>query len=62
MPDYRLEDARVQVTFTGKILDMNYARLLAKSPDLSLEDILLLDQVQKGRPIDDTDAKHLRSR
>ncbi len=62
MPDYRLEEQRVQVTFTGKILDMNYARLLAGNPDLSLEDMLLLDQIQKDRPIGDEDAKQLRAR
>ena len=62
MPDYRLDDQRVQVTFTGKILDMNYARLLAKNPELSLEDMLLLDQIQKARPISDADARDLRAR
>lgn len=62
MPDYVLDDNRVQVTFTGKILDMNYARLLAKDPTLSLEDMMLLDQVQKGHVIDDADAKSLRHR
>lgn len=62
MPDYRFEGQQVRVTFTGKILDMNYARLLAKNSELSLEDMLLLDQIQKGQPIENSEAKDLRKR
>jgi ATP-dependent DNA helicase RecG len=63
LPDYRLKDDRVEVTFPGKILDMKYTELLlAKQDELSLDEIMLLDRVQKGQSIDDEEAKALRSR
>ena len=37
------------VTIIGKILDMEYARLLAQNPNLLLDDIILLDKVQKKK-------------
>jgi len=47
LPEYELEDNRVQVTITGRVVEIAYARQLAEYPDLTLEDILLLDRVQK---------------
>ena len=35
-PVYDLSGERVEVTITGKIIDMNYASLLARTPNLSL--------------------------
>ncbi len=46
LPDYNLADNRVEVTITGKILDMNYANILAGNSDLNLLDIELLNRVQ----------------
>jgi len=48
LPDYDLRQNRVKMVLTGKILDTNYARLLARNPELSLLEIMLLDKVQKG--------------
>ncbi|AVH48860.1 putative DNA binding domain-containing protein [Acinetobacter towneri] len=62
MPDYDLENNRVQVKITGKVLNMDYARKLAELPDLSLSNIIALDQVQKNLPIQDTDASELRKK
>jgi ATP-dependent DNA helicase RecG len=61
MPEYELDNNRVQVIITGRVVDMAYARKLAEYPDLTLEDILLLDRVQKNKPLTDEQAKYLRS-
>lgn len=61
LPEYELKDYRVQVTITGRVVDMAYARKLAELPELTLEDILLLDSVQKRKPLTDEQAKYLRS-
>ena len=60
MPEYQLEQNRVQVTITGRVLDVSYARKLAELPSLSLDDIILLDRVQKQKTLTDGQAKHLR--
>lgn len=62
MPDYSFENNRVQVKFTGKVLSMDYARKLAELPDLSLNNIIALDQVQKNQLISDDDAAELRKK
>lgn len=37
MPDYDLSGGKVKVTISGKILDMEYAHLLARNKDLTWE-------------------------
>lgn len=61
LPDYDLSDSRVKVTLTGKVLDMNYARLLASHGEFSLQDIIALDKVQKHQKLDEQEAKLLKS-
>ncbi|SJN33397.1 putative transcriptional regulator [Sphingobacterium faecium PCAi_F2.5] len=60
MPDYDLSDNKVKVTISGKVLNLNYARLLAQNKALSLEDIMALDKVQKRKPLSNQDEKELR--
>lgn len=62
LPEYRLNERRVQVTIIGRVLDQAYARKLAACPELSLDDIMLLDRVQKQQPITDQQARHLKKR
>ncbi len=62
MPDYDLSGGKVKVTISGKVLDIEYARLLARNQDLSLEEIIMLDKVQKRLPITEVEEKHLRSK
>ena len=62
MPDYDLSGNKVKVTITGKVLDIDYARLLARNAELSLEEIILLDKVQKKRPLLKVEEKHLKAR
>lgn len=43
-----------------KVLNLDYARLLAQNKALSLEDIMALDKVQKRKPLRNQDEKKLR--
>jgi ATP-dependent DNA helicase RecG len=45
MPDYELTGGKVKVTITGKVLDLEYAHLLARNKELTLEEIILLDML-----------------
>jgi ATP-dependent DNA helicase RecG len=61
MPDYDLsEPTAVKLTLYGAIVDAAYSRTLIQKTDLSLQDILALDRVQKKLPIDDAVVKRLR--
>ncbi|MDM8516355.1 hypothetical protein QUF76_09165 [Desulfobacterales bacterium HSG16] len=62
LPEYTLSDDRVKVVITGKVLDVNYAKKLAQMPELSLEDIILLDKIQKHKPLEDAQIKKLRQK
>lgn len=61
LPEYQLEQNRVQVTITGRVLDISYARKLAELPNLALDDIILLDRVQKHKPLSDAQVRHLKA-
>lgn len=60
LPDYDLSAQRVLVTVTGKILDISYARKLARMEGLDMRDIILLDKLQKGYPLLKKEARHLK--
>lgn len=47
LPDYDLTNNRVKLVLTGKVLDLDYARLLARNASLGLKEIIALDKVQK---------------
>jgi ATP-dependent DNA helicase RecG len=62
MPEYELGGNLVKMTLYGRILEINFARLLAQNPSLSLKDIFLLDKVQKKRYLSDTEVKYLKTK
>lgn len=62
MPDYDLTEGKVKVTISGKVLDMDYARLLARNKDLALEEIIMLDKVQKKQSLTAFEEKFLKSK
>lgn len=62
LPEYETNDGRIKVSITGKVLDMDFARILAQNQELSLEEIILLDKVQKRKPLSELEEKHLRTR
>lgn len=62
LPDYDLSEDKVKVAISGAILDMNYARLLARHKDLTLDEIIMLDKVQKRKTLTEAEEKHLKSK
>jgi ATP-dependent DNA helicase RecG len=60
MPEYDLSGGKVKVTIIGKVLDMDFARVLARNPKLSLEQIIALDKVQKRKKLTDEEIKDLK--
>jgi ATP-dependent DNA helicase RecG len=62
MPDYDISRERVQVTITGKVLDLEFARLLAQDSELTLQEIIMLDKVQKKKILDESEEKYLKSK
>lgn len=62
LPEYELSNESVKVTIQGKVLDVKYASKLASMPDLTLEEIILLDKVQKGHNLNTDEAKILKDK
>lgn len=61
LPDYDLSDkSKVEVKIFGKVLDLNYTKVLKNQTELDLVSIYLLDKVQKKQVISLEDAKLLR--
>src|SRR3990172_3202490 len=60
MPEYDLSGGKVKVTVIGKVLDLDFARVLARNPNLSLEQIIELDKVQKRKKLTDEEIKNLK--
>ena len=64
MPDYEIDAAskEVAVRLYGNAINEKYTKLLKENKDLSLEDCILLDAVQKGHRLNESDAKNLLER
>ena len=64
MPDYEIDAAKkeVAVRLYGNAINEKYTKLLKENKDLSLEDCILLDAVQKGHRLSESDAKKLLER
>jgi ATP-dependent DNA helicase RecG len=62
LPEYTLTNEQVKVVITGKVLDIKYARKLAQMSELNLNDIILLDKVQKHNSLNDEEIKRLRQK
>jgi len=62
LPEYDLSNDHVEAVITGRIIDEAFAETLAKNPKIGFEDVILLDKVQKKKPISVVEAQRLRSR
>jgi len=62
MPEYDISEEKVKVTITGKVLDIDFAKMLALHKDLSLDEILMLDKIQKKKKITSHEERHLRGK
>lgn len=59
--DYDFSDpCEVRLTIYGTVVDESYTRTLMAHSDLPFEDVLVLDRVQKSRPISDAALRRLR--
>ena len=62
LPDYDFNNKKIKVTVTGKVIDLEYAKLLANKNDLNLYEIYLLDKVQKNKNISADEARILKQK
>lgn len=62
LPDYNLDNNKVQVTITGKVIDIKFARKLAQLPSLTLEEIICLDKVAKHKILTNEEIKSLKKK
>jgi ATP-dependent DNA helicase RecG len=62
MPEYDFSNHRVKVTVIGKVLDAEYASVLSKDESLTLEEIIMLDKVQKKKKLTELEFKHLKKK
>ncbi|WP_278549382.1 ATP-binding protein [Cloacibacillus evryensis] len=60
MPDYNFEQNQVSVTIFGRIIDLDYTRLLFDNPDFDLSTVYLIDRVQKNEALSKEQIKYLR--
>ena len=61
MPTYNISDEEhTEVTIHGELINENYSRLLKKHPELSLDDVIALDKVQKKLPVSEAEIQRLR--
>lgn len=60
MPDYELKHDSVKTTIYGHVVDPAYSSLLIRRTDLKLDDVCLLDRIQKNLKIDARAVAHLR--
>lgn len=62
LPDYDISPQEIKVKIYGKIINPVYVKLLQKHSEISLEDVIQLDKIQKGFAVDETVAKDLKKR
>jgi ATP-dependent DNA helicase RecG len=61
MPDYDFTEVNhVSLTIPGRVINMDYSLMLLDNSDLDLVTIMLLDSVQKNKPISKEAISHLR--
>jgi ATP-dependent DNA helicase RecG len=62
LPDYDFSEKKVKVVITGKIIDNDYSFILAQNANLDLDDIIVLDKIQKKNPITKQQASNLKAK
>lgn len=62
MPKYDLSNAQVVCEIESRILDENFAKILANNPHLTLTEIILLDKVQRHLPLTEEALELLRKK
>lgn len=63
LPEYNLDDFNhVVLTIYGKLIDENYSRALIQHKDLSIDEVMALDRIQKKQKIPKDMVKDLRTK
>lgn len=64
LPEYLIEPERrrVEVRIFGKLLDEKYTHALIARPELTLREVMLLDRVQKRKPLTAAEIRVLRGK
>lgn len=63
LPDYDFSrPGEVRLSLPGAIIDEAYSQALIANTDLDLADVMALDRVQKGQPVDNATIRRLRRR
>lgn len=62
LPEYDFSDGKVKVEIQGNVLDENFANMLSKNADLSLQELIALDKIQKNKQITEQEILMLRSK
>ncbi len=62
MPDYDFSGNKVKVTIISRVLDMDYATMLAKDHTLNLIDMELLSRLQMHKSLTEYEITYLRSK
>jgi len=60
MPEYDLDNEKIKLTITSKVLDIEFARILTQNPELTLHEVIMLDKVQKRKILSNEEIKHLK--
>lgn len=60
LPDYDFSDEKVKVIITGKIINDEFAKIFYHHPNMNIEQVILLDKVQKNKPITEEEYKYLK--
>ena len=62
LPDYDISPREIKVKIYGKVINPIYVKLLQKHSEISLDDVIQLDKIQKGLAVDEIVAKDLKRR
>jgi ATP-dependent DNA helicase RecG len=62
LPDYDISPREIKVKIYGKVINPIYVKLLQKHSEISLDDVIQLDKIQKNITVDETVAKDLKRR
>ena len=62
LPEYDLSNNMVRVEIEGCVIDEAFARILVNNPSLTLPDVMLLDKVQKHKPLKEEQIAYLRKK
>jgi ATP-dependent DNA helicase RecG len=61
LPTYNISNEKhTEVTIYGELINETYSRVLFRYPELSLDDVIALDKVQKKLPLNEPETKRLR--